>query len=490
MTDAQQLRNDTPQAAVQEKAPFVWTRRHTLIVVVICAAQILDTIDISIMNVALPQIKGELGFSEASLSWVVNGYLVTFGGFLLLCGRAGDILGHRRILLAGLGVFAVASLVAGLASDDWTLVAMRALQGCGAALISPMTLALLARIFPEGPRAKAIAAWGMAAGLSGIFGLAVGGLLTIGPGWRWIFLINLPVCAAVIVGALLWLDRDQRPAQRTQRFDLIGSVASTAGVLLLTVGIVQSSQEGWSAPQAIVPLAAGIALIAYFVLHEGRVAKDPLLPFSLVKIPSVVGANITQALVGSGMFAMLYVATLYQQEVLHYNPLQTGLGYIPQTLIILAAAQQTPRLLGILGIRVTVIIGSVIATIGMALLALSGPNGTYLVNILGPSLIIGVGMALTFLPLSLAAGMGVPDDQQGVASGLINVSRVTGGALGLSVIAAIAAGYTGHQLRAGVDQINAATDGFQLGFLASAGLLMLSVFTALLLPRKPPATAS
>ncbi|MEV0637163.1 MFS transporter [Streptomyces sp. NPDC050619] len=466
------------------EAEFVWTRRHTLIVVVICAALVLDTIDISVMNVALPRIKDHLGFSEAGLSWVVNGYLVTFGGFLLLCGRVGDILGHRRVLLAGLVVFAVASLVAGLAPDPATLVAMRAAQGVGAALISPMTLALLARTFPEGPRAKAIAAWGIAAGLSGAFGLIVGGLLTVGPGWRWIFLINVPVSVVVILGVLRWLDRDRRAGRSTQRFDLVGSVASTLGVALLTVAIVQSSQEGWDSAQIIAPFIIGLALIAYFVLHEGRVAKDPLLPFSLIRIPNVAGANVTQALVGSGMFAMLYIATLYQQEVLHYGPLETGLGYIPQTLVILATAQQTPKLVDAYGMRLTVIGGAIIAAIGMALLALSGPHGSYLVNILGPSVVIGVGMALTFLPLSLAAGTGVPDDQQGVASGLINVSRVTGGALGLSVVAALAAGYTNHQSKTGTATVTALNDGFQFGFIVAAGLLLLSAFTALLLPRK------
>ncbi|MEV4475289.1 MFS transporter [Nonomuraea sp. NPDC049504] len=321
MTDAQQEQDAAPQAG----ARFAWTRRHTLTVVVICAALILDTIDISIMNVALPPIKSELGFTEAGLSWVVNGYLVTFGGFLLLCGRIGDILGHRRMLIAGLVLFAASSLAAGLAPNAETLIVMRAVQGCGAALISPMTLALLARIFPEGPRAKAIAAWGMAAGLSGILGLVLGGLLTIGPGWRWIFLINVPISALVIAGVLLWIARDHRPARRTQRFDLTGAVLSTAGVTLLTIGIVQSSQTGWTSPTTLLPLIVGLALLAAFTLHEAR-AKDPLLPFTLLKIPNVAGANVTQALVGGGMFAILYIATLYQQEVLHYNPLQTGLG--------------------------------------------------------------------------------------------------------------------------------------------------------------------
>ncbi|MFB9469645.1 MFS transporter [Nonomuraea salmonea] len=244
MTDAQQEQDAAPQAG----ARFAWTRRHTLTVVVICAALILDTIDISIMNVALPPIKSELGFTEAGLSWVVNGYLVTFGGFLLLCGRIGDILG-----------------------------------------------------------------------------LVLGGLLTIGPGWRWIFLINVPISALVIAGVLLWIARDHRPARRTQRFDLTGAVLSTAGVTLLTIGIVQSSQTGWTSPTTLLPLIVGLALLAAFTLHEAR-AKDPLLPFTLLKIPNVAGANVTQALVGGGMFAMLYIATLYQQEVLHYNPLQTGLG--------------------------------------------------------------------------------------------------------------------------------------------------------------------
>lgn len=483
MTDSRQ-EQDTPLTTEEAEEQFVWTRRHTIMLAVICTALILDTIDTSIMNVALPQIKAQLGFTEAGLSWVVNGYLVTFGGLLLLCGRAGDILGHRRLLLAGLAVFFVASLGAGLAPDANTLIAMRTLEGCGAAMISPMTLALLATIFPEGPRAKAIAAWGMAAGLSGVLGNIIGGLLAIGPGWRWIFLMNIPVTLAVIIGALHWLAPDQPIARQGQRFDLAGAIAATLGVTLLTVGIVQSSQAGWGSPETFVPLAAGLVLLAYFVVYEGRIAKDPLLPFSLVKIRNVAGANTTQALVGSGMFVMLYLATLYQQDVLHYSPLQTGAGYIPQTAVILGTATLTPKLVSALGVRLTVIGGAIISTIGMALLALASPNGSYLVNILGPSVIIGVGMALTFLPLSLAAGMGVPEERQGVASSLINVSRVTGGALGLSIIAAIAASYTNHLLNTGTVAAAALTDGFRLGFICAAGLVLVSAFTAIMLPGK------
>jgi EmrB/QacA subfamily drug resistance transporter len=481
MTDSQQAQG-APSRAAEE--PFVWTGRHTLILVVICAASILDTIDISALNVALPTIKAELGFTEASLSWVVNGYLVTFGGFLLLFGRAGDVFGHRRVLLAGLAVFGVASAVAGITSDANTLIAMRALQGIGAAMITPMTLALVARSFPEGPRAKAIAVWGMTNALSGFLALVLGGVLTVGPGWRWIFFINVPLSVLIIIGTLVWLDRDRAP-ERRKRLDLVGAVVATLGMSLLTIGIVQAGQSGWGATATIVPLVLGVLFVAYFVLHEGRLAKDPMLPFSLLKIPTVAGANLTQALVGAGMFVLTYVATLYQQDVLHYNALQTGLGYIPQTVVLLAAAQQTPKLVAKLGVRVTVMIGSILVMIGLGSFAFAGPDGSYLVNILGPYIVIGVGMALTFLPLSLAAGIGVPDERQGVASSLINVSRVTGGALGLSVVAAVAASYTSSRLEAGTPEVTALTDGFHVGFIVAAGLLLVSVFTAMLLPRKP-----
>jgi EmrB/QacA subfamily drug resistance transporter len=455
---------------------------------VVSAAHILETIDIAIVNVALPQMKATLGFTEAGLSWVVNGYLVTFGGFLLLCGRAGDILGKRRVLLVGLGLFTLASLVAGLAGDATTLVVMRGLQGVSAALISPMTLALLATIFPDGPRAKAIAIWGMISGVSSVVGLILGGLLTNGPGWRWIFLINVPVTIAVIVGTLVWLDPDPKERQR-RPFDVLGALFATAGITLLVYGIVQASQAGWGSASTIVPLAIAVVLIAYFVVHEAKVTKDPLLKLSLFKIPNVIGANLTQALVGSGMFVLFYIATLYQQDVLHYSSLQTGLAYVPLSLVLMGFARLTPKLVGRYGVRAVVLAGSVIAAVGMALLALAGPDGNFWVNILGPTIVIGVGMALTFLPLSLAAVTGVPADARGVASGLINVSRITGGALGLSVVAAIAASFTTHQLDIGTAAATALTDGFRIAFLIAAALLVVAAFTAMLLPRRAGAPA-
>ncbi|HEY7595117.1 MAG TPA: DHA2 family efflux MFS transporter permease subunit [Actinophytocola sp.] len=486
MTDSRQ---DEAVATPRAEQTFVWTRRHTLMLAVVAAAHILDTIDIAIVNVALPQMKASLGFSEAGLSWVVNGYLVAFGGFLLLCGRAGDILGKRRVLLIGLALFTVASLAAGLATDATTLVVMRGVQGAGAALISPMTLALLATIFPDGPRAKAIAIWGMISGVSGVVGLILGGLLTTGPGWRWIFLINVPVTIAVIVGAVVWLERD--PANTRRRpFDLLGAIIATAGMTLVVLGIVQASQAGWGAASTIVPLVIGVVLLGYLVLHEGRVAKDPLLPLSLFKIPTVTGANATQALVGSGMFVLFYIATLYQQEVLHYNSLQTGLAYVPLSLVLMGFAKLTPKLVGTYGVRAVVLVGAIIAAVGMGLLAFAGTDGSFLVNILGPTIVIGVGMALTFLPLSLAAVTGVPADGRGVASGLINVSRITGGALGLSIVAAFAAGYTKQKLESGTSAAIALTDGFRIAFIVGAVLLALAAFTALLLPRKPAGAAA
>lgn len=484
MTDSRQEQDATSASAAP---PFVWTRRHTLMLAVVSVAHILETIDIAIVNVALPQMRADLGFTEAGLSWVVNGYLVTFGGFLLLCGRAGDILGRRRVLLVGLALFTLASLVAGLASDATTLVVMRGLQGASAALISPMTLSLLATIFPDGPRAKAIAIWGMISGISSVVGLILGGLLTMGPGWRWIFLINVPVTLAVIAGTLGWLDRD--PAERKRRpFDVIGAIVATAGMTLLVYGIVEASQAGWGSSSTIVPLVAAVLLVAYFVVHEGKVAKDPLMPLSLFKIPTATGANVTQALVGSGMFVLFYIATLYEQTVLHYSSLQTGLTYVPLSVILMIFARMTPKLVGTYGVRAVVVVGSVIAAAGMGSLAFAGPDGSFLVNILGPTILIGVGMSLTFLPLSLAAVTGVPAEIRGVASSLINVSRITGGALGLSAVAAGAMSVTTHRLTTGVTQAVALTDGFRIAFIVGAALLVLAAFTALLLPKKQAGT--
>ncbi|MFB4304484.1 MFS transporter [Actinomadura sp. GTD37] len=470
-------------------ATFVWTSRHVIVLTVLCLGHILETIDMTVVNVALPRIKSDLAFSEGDLSWVVNAYTVTFGGFLLLCGRAGDLLGRRRVFIGGLVLFTVASLLAGLAGNAGTLVGARALQGLAAAFIGPMTLAMLTSTFPEGPpRNKAIGLWGMLSGVSAAVGLLVGGVFVDGPGWEWIFWLNIPLGVVLVLATLRYLDAD-RPARRFHRFDLPGAVTVTGGIGLLAYAIVQTHDHGWGSGRTIGLFAAALVLIGYFTVHEARVAKEPLMDLSLLKIRSVSSANVVQALTNSGMFVMFYLATLYQQNVLHYSPIKTGLAYVPMTLLLVAFARVGPMLMPKFGVRNIVFAGAMISAIGLLLFSRVSPDGSFLVDVLVPSLFLGVGVALTFIPTTVAAVSGVPKTQAGLVSGLVNVSRTVGGALGLAVVSTLAANHSAGLLKSGAVKADALTEGFQLGFLISAGLLAFAGITALALFPKPGASA-
>lgn len=467
-------------AVADAPAPvFVWTRRLSIVLGILALGHILETIDLTVVNVALPTIKTDLHFSAANLSWVVSAYSVAFGGFLLLCGRAGDLLGRRKVFIGGLAVFTIASLFAGLAWNAPVLIAMRALQGFAAAFIGPMTLAMLASAFPEGkPRIKAIGIWGMLSGVSGVAGLLLGGAITQGPGWRWIFWINLPIGVLLIIAALRYLDAD-RPDQKYHKFDVVGAVTATAGVSLLAYAIVETNTYAWSSGRTITLLAVAVALIAYFFIHESLIAAEPLLAISLLRIRTVSSANAVQAVVNAGMFVMLYLATLYQQEVLHYTALQTGLVYVPMTAALIYFARLSTKLIPVLGIRYVVFIGALAGALALFLFTFITPHGTFLKNILGPSLLLSIGVALTFIPITIAAVSGVPADKRGIASGLINVSRTIGGALGLAIVSTIALNHATSLAKSGVVQAVALTSGFKLGFVISAVLLLVAAMLAL-----------
>jgi EmrB/QacA subfamily drug resistance transporter len=451
-----------------------------IVLAILSLGHILETIDLTVVNVALPTIKTDLGFSNASLSWVVNAYSVAFGGFLLLCGRAGDLLGRRTVFIGGLWVFILASLLAGIAWNAPVLVVARAVQGFAAAAIGPMTLAMLASAFPEGkPRIKAIGIWGMLSGVSAAAGLLLGGVITQGPGWRWIFFINLPIGILLIVAALRFLDAD-RPGRHYHKFDVAGAVSATAGLSLLAYAIVQSNTYGWGSTRTVVLFAVAAALVVYFVLHEAFVASEPLLAISLFRNRSVSSANIVQVVVNSGMFVMFYLATLYLQEVLGYSALETGLAYVPMSLALVVFARLGTKLIPIIGTRYVVFIGGLVGAVSLALFATISADGTFLRSILGPSLLLSIGVALTFIPTTIAAVAGVPADQRGIASGMINVSRTVGGALGLAVVSTIALNHAKDLLASGTPQAEALTSGFRLGFAISAVLLVMASVLAVL----------
>jgi len=459
---------------------FRWTRRHVAALIVLCLAALLDAIDVTVVNVAMPAIKDSLHFSEGGLAWMVNAYMVPFGGFLLLAGRVGDMLGRRRVLLTGTVVFTAASVASGLAPNAGVMVITRATEGLAAAFVTPMTLALLASVFPAGPaRTRAFSVWGGLSAAAGTLGLILGGLLVSAVGWRWIFFINVPVGALVIAFALRVLPPDGE--RRTGSFDLAGAVAVTGGASLLAYAIVR---DAWRSPVTLVSLITSAAMLAYFVVHERFVASHPLLPMSLLRNRSVRGANIIGALFSGAVFAMFYSTTLYMQQVLDCSALRTGLAYIPLGLAILIAAGISPALVRLLGVRFTTALGAMLAVAGLLLLARIPVDGQLLTDIILPETIVGLGGGLVLVPTSIASLSGVAAGRSGVASGLMNASRQLGGALGLAVIATVAASRTSALRLHGATTATAMTSGFHTGFTVSAALVAASALAAVLLLRE------
>jgi len=469
-------------------AAFAWTRGHVLALVVLCLAALLDTIDVTVVNVAMPAIRNSLHFSEGGLAWMVDAYMVPFGGFLLLGGRTGDLLGRRRVLVTGTGVFALASLGSAVAPNTAVMIATRAVEGIAAAFVVPMTLAMLSSLFPAGPgRNRAFAVWGSVSAAAGTLGLVLGGVLVSAVGWRWIFLINVPVGAVVMLSAVRVLPADAPgPAGRGRGgggFDMAGAVSVTAGASLLAYAVAQTTGAGWGSGRTIGLLCGAAALLAYFVYHEARAAA-PLIPLSLWRNRSVTGANVVSALQASALFAVFYATTLYMQQVLHYSALRTGLAYVPFGLSILVAAGIAPAVVTAAGIRVTSVAGSAVSLAGLVLLARVPAGGHLLTDIIVPTVIVGLGGGTVIVPTSIAAMSGVTADRHGVASALLNVSRQLGGALGLAVIATVVASSTARSAAAGQSMVTALTAGFHAGFALSAALVAATIVIAAALLRE------
>ena len=469
-------------------AAFAWTRGHVLALVVLCLAALLDTIDVTVVNVAMPAIRNSLHFSEGGLAWMVDAYMVPFGGFLLLGGRTGDLLGRRRVLVTGTGVFALASLGSAVAPNTAVMIATRAVEGIAAAFVVPMTLAMLSSLFPAGPgRNRAFAVWGSVSAAAGTLGLVLGGVLVSAVGWRWIFLINVPVGAVVMLSAVRVLPADAPgPAGRGRGgggFDMAGAVSVTAGASLLAYAVAQTTGAAWGSGRTIGLLCGAAALLAYFVYHEARAAA-PLIPLSLWRNRSVTGANVVSALQASALFAVFYATTLYMQQVLHYSALRTGLAYVPFGLSILVAAGIAPAVVTAAGIRVTSVAGSAVSLAGLVLLARVPAGGHLLTDIIVPTVIVGLGGGTVIVPTSIAAMSGVTADRHGVASALLNVSRQLGGALGRAVIATVAASSTARSAAAGQSMVTALTAGFHTGFGLSAALVAATIVIAAALLRE------
>jgi EmrB/QacA subfamily drug resistance transporter len=433
--------------------------------------QFLDFLDVSIVNVALPSIKQDLRFSEQSLQWVVSGYVLTYGGFLLLGGRAADIVGRRRMLVGGLALFASASLIGGLAQTEGLLIAARLTQGAGAALMSPAALSILTTTFTT-PRERnvALGVWAAVPGLAGATGVMLSGLLTQGPGWRWIFYLNVPVAALAGLGAAAIIARDGSP-RRQSSFDVSGAVLVTAGMLLVIYTLVRAPDVGWQTARTVGGFAGAVLLLAAFARNERR-AVNPLLPFSLFRIRGLAAANVTQLLSFGGLYSMFFFLSLYMQNVLGYSPIQTGVAYLPVTAgFVIAVGVATP-LLPRLGTKPVIVAGAVLASAGVYYLSRVPVEGGYAGDLLPGIAAVALGLGCVFTGVTSAATGGVAEDSAGVASGLLNASMQFGGALGLAILSAVATERTGRVLAGGADLPIALTAGFQRAFLVGAGLVL------------------
>ena len=448
----------------------------------VCVAFFMTVLDVSIVNVALPSIGRSLHFSETGLQWVITAYAITFGGFLLLGGRTADILGRKRIFLVGLVIFSAASLVCGLASSTGVLIAARAVQGFGAAVVSPSTLSIITTTFEEGPeRNKALGIWGAMGGSGAAAGVLFGGILTKYLGWEWIFFVNVPVGALVLALTPRIVRESRAPGER-HGFDVVGASSVTAGLALLVYAISKAPVDGWGNGTTIALLIGAAALIAFFLIWETRV-EQPLMPLSIFRIRTLAGANVVGLLLGASIFADFFLLTLYVQNVLHFSALKTGITFLATagTTVVVAALSQW--LTTKIGPRIVMAIGLALNTGGLIWYTQIPVHGTYVHDLLGGYLLFGFGLALAFIPVSIAALAGVGPREAGLASGLLNTSQQVGGAIGVAVASTVAITHATHLLHTGHSQAAALTSGYALAFWVVAGISAAGVVAALALVR-------
>jgi len=451
--------------------------------ILLCVAQFVVVLDASIVNVALPTIGKGLHFSEQNLPWVVNAYVITFGGFLLLGGRAADLLGRRRVFMAGLVIVAVASLAAGFSTNQGQLIAARAAQGLGAAIISPSALSIVTTLFRDGSeRNKALGAWGAVAGSAGAAGVLLGGILTEGLGWEWVLWVNVPV-SLIALALTPGLIPESRSESATRHFDVAGGVSITAGLSLLAYALLDASSAGWGSTKIVGLLALSVALIGAFVVIERRSAA-PLVPFRIFRLRTLTGANVVGILLGASLFSMFFFISLYMQQVLGYSAIHAGLSYLPLALTIIVAAGLGGQLVTRFGFKPILAAGMLFVAFGLFWFSQVSVGGGFLTDILGPSLLAAIGLGLGFVTSTIAAVSGVQEREQGLASGLINTSQQIGGALGLAVLSTIATTRTDHVMASGNSTLhNALTEGFQSAFLGGAVIAALGFVATLVLIR-------
>jgi EmrB/QacA subfamily drug resistance transporter len=462
-------------------------RKRWLALLVLCLGDVMIVLDTTIVNVALPSIREDLGFSETSLAWVVNAYLLTFGGFLLLGGRLGDLFGHRRLFVSGIGLFTLASLGCGLATSQGMLVAARAVQGLGGAVVSAVALSLIMILFTEpAERAKAMGIFGFVLSGGGSAGVLLGGVLTDRLDWHWIFLVNIPIGVAVFALSLSLLPAARGPAA-AQRLDIAGAVTVTAALMLAVYAIVNGNEAGWGSGQTLGLLGAAVALLAVFLAIETR-ASSPLVPLRLFRLRNLATANIAGVLMAAGMFAAFFLSALYLQLVLGYSPLEVGLAYLPSTVIWGAASLfLSDKLVLRFGIKAPMATGLSLMALGILLFARAPVDGSFVAHILPAMVLQGFGAGIAFNPMLLAAMSDVEPQESGLASGVVNTAFMMGGALGLAALASLAASRTDSLLDSGKSALDALNGGYHVAFLVGALLAFAAAGIAAALLRPSPA---
>jgi EmrB/QacA subfamily drug resistance transporter len=462
-------------------------RRRWIALAVIVMAQFMVVLDVAIVNVALPTIKTDLHFSQESLQWVVTAYSILFGGVLLLGGRMADLLGRRRLFMAGLALFTVSSLLDGLAWSEGSLIAFRSLQGLGAALLSPAALSILTTTFEEGrERNIALGIWGAVSGSGAAAGVLLGGALTSAFSWSWIFFINVPVGAALFV-IVPQLVHESRADVEHRHFDFPGAAAITGGLMLLVYAMTHAAQHSWGSAETIVLLAASVVLIVGFVAIEAR-SKAPLLPLRMFRLRTLSGSNVAGLLFGGTVFSQFFLLTLYMQQVLHYSAMRTGVAYVALTLTVIVFANVSQALALRVGLRRVLPVGLLLAAAGLVLYAQLPVHGRYFWDLFPAFLLSGLGMAFAFIPMTIGALAGVRHSEAGIASGLINTSQQIGGAIGVAAATTIAATYTSRFVDAhpGAAPGGALTHGFHIAFYALAVVAALAaVLSAVIVESKP-----
>jgi len=457
-------------------------RRKWYALALLLGVQFMVVLDIAIVNVALPSIQTDLGFSQANLQWVVSAYALLFGGFLLLGGRVADLIGRRRVFVAGLVVFTGASLLSGLAWSEGALIGARGLQGLGAAMITPAALSILTTTFAEGKeRNAALGAWGGVGAFGAVAGVLLGGVLTDALSWEWIFFVNVPVglLGLALAPLLLTESRDAR----VKTFDLPGAVLVTGGLVELVYTITQANNNGWGSLETIALFATAFALLAAFVAWERR-SPEPLVPFSIFRLRTVVGANVAGLILGTAIFAMFLMLTLYMQQVLHYSAMKTGVAYLAVAGTAIFWSGLAAQLVTRVGVKPVLVAGMTALSAGLIYFTQVSPDGSYLGDLLPGFLLVAVGLGFSFVPISIAALAGVRPAEAGLASGLINMSQQIGGALGIAALSAIATSATRDSIVSGTARATALTDGFQDAFIGAAAVALVGILVALVVVRR------